>query len=264
METIMRNAYHKIFLTVASLCLSSTLAFADGDTIEKSFPVTPGGTLQVEADLGSLEIRAIEGSEIKVEVERTTDGDASMADKLLKDLQTQFTPNAKGLRIKSTYAHEVPGDSSKLPLWAKFRISVPQHYNLDLNTGRGNIVVKGITGSLSAETLGGNVEIEDVLGKVVATTAGGHVNVSLSTQPTDSYRLVTSGGHMNLYLAAGVAINVDAVTGGGHVTSELDPTVKSSLGASLRQEINGGGPRIVLRSGGGNIGIFRLGVAAGR
>ncbi len=263
----MRNAYTKLFLTVVSLCLSSTLAFAEGgrDTIEKSFPVTPGGTLQVDADLGSLEIRGIEGSEIKVEVdvERTTDGDANQADKLLKDLQTQFTPNAKGLRIKSTYAHEVPGDSSQLPLWAKFRISVPLRYNLDVNTGRGNIVVKGVTGSLSAETRGGNVEIEDVLGKVAATTAGGHVNVSLSTQPTDSYRLVTSGGHMNLYLAPGVAINVDAVTGGGHVTSELDPTVKSSLGASLRQEINGGGPRIVLRSGGGNIGIFRLGMAAG-
>lgn len=264
----MSKVVYGTILAVVGLCLTSSAAFATGatgsDTIEKSFTVTPGGTLKVDADLGSLEILAVQGNEITVQLERTLKGDGDQAAKVLEDLKTKFTPTATGLHIKSSYAHEVPGDPARLPLWAKFRISVPQSYNLELKTGRGNIAVTGVNGGLNAWTYGGHINLVDVLGKVTATTAGGNVTVHLSSQAADSYRLVTSGGHMDLYLAPKVAVNLDAVTGGGRVTSELDPTVKSTLGASLRQEINGGGPRIVLRSGGGNIGIHRLETAAGR
>jgi len=250
-----------ILLSTLALCSIPSLAFAaGGDTTEKAFTVTPGGTLKVDADLGSVDIRTATENQITVQIERTADGvDDSQAAKVLEDLKTQLTPNAKGLHIKITYAHEVPGDSSRLPLWVKLKISVPQQYNVDLNTGRGNLKVAGVNGTLNAWTRGGNIELEDILGKVEAKTAGGHVTVRMSVQPTEDYRLVTSGGHMDLYLAPKVAIKVDAVTGGGHITSELDPSVKSSLGASLRQEINGGGPAIVLRSGGGNIGLHRIG-----
>lgn len=255
-----------VILSALTLCLISSPAFAgSSDITEKAFTVTSGGTLKVDADLGSVEIRTAQENRITVQIERTANGvEDSQVAKVLADIQTEFSPNEKGLLVKVTYAHEVPGDSSRLPVWVKLKISVPQQYNLDLDTGRGNIKVAGANGTLNAWTRGGNIELEDVLGKVEAKTAGGHVTARMSVQPTDGYRLVTSGGHVDLYLAPKVAIKLDAVTGGGHVTSELDQSVKSKLGASLREEINGGGPAIVLRSGGGNIGLHRLDESPGR
>ena len=60
-------------------------------------------------------------------------------------------------------------------------------------------------------------------------------------------------------LAGNVSVDVDAHTSGGDVESDLPITIlgKQSEG-DLAGKINGGGPRLVLRSSGGSIRLHKM------
>lgn len=244
------------------------------DVVSQSFPGPAGGTLTVDVDFGSIAIHPSEDDQVHVKVERTLDENATGAE--VDDLALRFEPGRKGLRIEADYEDEVPGDLRRLPIRASFEVAVPSSWQVELETGGGNITILGIGGTVEFSTRGGNVdiretsgkvsgftsgghvEVRDALGETVARTAGGHVTARLSVQPREDYRLVTSGGHVDLYLADGLALDVDAVTGGGRVTSDLTPGIRSTGGAALREALHGGGPNVVVRTGGGNIQIHRM------
>ena len=69
MRKINIRGHNYLFLTVVAvlICTVPLLGGVKGD-IKKSFKVSPGGLLKIDADLGSIEVRS--GSGNKVDVER--------------------------------------------------------------------------------------------------------------------------------------------------------------------------------------------------
>lgn len=123
----------------------------------------------------------------------------------------------------------------------------------------GSIDVRRVGGDLYAHTSGGGITIEDASGAVDAETSGGSIRARLSQQPKGDSRLSTSGGGISLTVAPNVALDLDAHTSGGGVDSDLPISILGKQDDdSLQGKINGGGPRLVLRSSGGGIHIKKL------
>ncbi len=120
-------------------------------------------------------------------------------------------------------------------LWVTFEVQVPQRFDIEVETGAGNIEMQEIDGRAALVSLGGNIAAQRVTGMLKINTSGGHIKVG------------DVGGDLT------------AVTGGGHVEAG-----KVYGGAYLRSE--GGHVKVVsvekwaeLRTVGGNIYLHRTG-----
>jgi len=126
-------------------------------------------------------------------------------------------------------------------------------------TSGGSIEVRRVGGDLYAHTSGGSIAIDEASGAIDASTSGGSIRARFAQQPRGDSRLATSGGGITVTIAGNVAVDVDAHTSGGDVETDLPITIlgKQSEG-DLAGKINGGGPRLVLRSSGGSIRLRRM------
>ncbi len=130
---------------------------------------------------------------------------------------------------------------------------------VDANTSGGSITVRHAGAALVAHTSGGGIQIDEALGTVDAHTSGGTIKARFAQQPRADSELTTSGGDVIVSLANNVAVEVDAHTSGGEVVSDLPVTVMGKqTESSLRGKINGGGPKLTLRSSGGEVRLRKI------
>lgn len=127
---------------------------------------------------------------------------------------------------------------------------------LEADTSGGDIRVTQHTGEVDADTSGGWIQLRAIEGDVNAATSGGSIHAELINAPVAGCRLSTSGGSIELVVPADAAFTIDAATSGGRVATEFDvPGHDPKNRTSLRGDINGGGPRVRLRTSGGGIRI---------
>jgi len=125
-----------------------------------------------------------------------------------------------------------------------------------LSTSGGDIKAARVTGSLDVGTSGGNIILESVAQVTNAGTSGGDVRATLTEAPKQDMALHTSGGNVNVTVVKSAGFVLDAGTSGGSVdASGLTITLeKGGSGQShLVGAVNGGGPRLKLRTSGGDI-----------
>jgi len=127
---------------------------------------------------------------------------------------------------------------------------------LRLHTGDGNIIADGLEGSLVSETGDGNIRIEGRFDALEVHTGDGNIEVSArpGSRVASEWKVDTGDGNIQLDLPDGIAADLDAHTGDGHVTLDFPVTVTGKIEkASLRGQLGGGGPRLWVRTGDGNI-----------
>jgi DUF4097 and DUF4098 domain-containing protein YvlB len=131
--------------------------------------------------------------------------------------------------------------------------------NVDMRSSGGSLEVHRVTGTLLARTSGGSIRIDDALGAVDAQTSGGSIHARISGQPRGDSRLSTSGGGITLEVSDRIAVDLDAHSSGGGVHTDVPITTSGSIDeGKLVGKINGGGPKLVLRSSGGGIHVRKL------
>lgn len=145
---------------------------------------------------------------------------------------------------------------------------------VDVSTSGGSIRIGHCAEQLKASTSGGSIEINDAKGAVEARTSGGSIRLATSGSAVDANtsggsiqaqlrgrlekdsKLRTSGGSIEVTLGGDVGVGLDAKTSGGRVATELPVTVTGEQrGSALQGELQGGGPRLELRTSGGGIRI---------
>ncbi len=208
------------------------------DTINKSFTVGPGGTLYLESDIGSIQVRGVRENKVDIEVIREVkSGSEEKAEQILKDFDIKFTQSGDDVRIEAKY------EKSKLSrfwnnigkyLKVKFIISVPDKYNLDLDTKGGSISVDDIQGVVKSRTSGGSLRFDRIEGEISGKTSGGSIEIGEVKGNTD---VDTSGGSIRISHAQGP---VDAHTSGGSITvEEVRGTIKADTsGGSIKAYIS--------------------------
>lgn len=125
-----------------------------------------------------------------------------------------------------------------------------------LTTSGGDITVDRAGGQTEVSTSGGDITLRTVAQLVSASTSGGDVHAVITEPIARDAELSTSGGDVRVEVAKGASFQLDASTSGGDVRAE-GITITLEQGGSGKSRlvgaVNGGGPRLKLRSSGGDI-----------
>ncbi|MDE2998879.1 MAG: hypothetical protein OXU79_07365 [Gemmatimonadota bacterium] len=179
------------------------------ERIEEKYAVESGGTLTVDADLGSIHVEPWSRNEVEVFVEkRIRMVDNGRVRQELEEVEVEIMQHRNGVRVEI----DRPGWFRNNRVSVKVKVRVPQTYNLELKTSGGDIETGDINGDINARTAGGDVDIGTVSeGDVTAGTAGGDVRVRGGGRET---ALSTAGGNITVDRADG---GVTAKTTGGNI-----------------------------------------------
>src|SRR5438132_12841754 len=250
-----------------------------------ALPTKDGLTLRLTADLGSVNVTQLApGSPpvLRYTVHVETDARGSVATQLLNNYSLKAGTSSTGVEISSVLFPQA-AHYANAQFWVQFEIAVPRNYNVEVNTGAGDIttgdiggtaLLKTQGGSISAgrigrvgvrevcrgravarlETEGGHIKCLDVAGDLTAFTAGGHINAGNIAADAS---LHSGGGHIR---AGRIAGRADLETAGGNIAvgqAENFVSVRTGGGqidfgevrGSVRAQTGGGGIHVMYVSG---------------
>lgn len=186
---------------------------------KKSFPVNAGGQLFIDTDKGSIIVETHNNSEIEVELLLTAKtNDDELAEKLFNSFKVSYDHSGSDLKIFGKYEgakswlKNLFGGSNSNKLNVKFIITVPEKFNVDLNTSGGGISVGDLEGLVEARTSGGGLNFGNISGNIDGKTSGGGITIG---ECAGNIKISTSGGGIKIKKCEGT---VDAHTSGGGIT----------------------------------------------
>jgi hypothetical protein len=268
----------------------------------RSFDVQPGGRLKVKLDFGSIRVQGGESDRIEIAVSRSVEAEeAAEADELLKNFRFEFHQSGNDLKVRvkgparGGFFKSLRRSHERLDL--ALVISCPRRFDVDLETRAGALFLDGLLGEVRCSSVAGSVTIGDIQGAVYADTYGGPISTGriegrvvaktlaggirvrevtdgidassrsggvvayLSGQPRTDSRLSSLSGDVVVRLAEGVGVDIDAESLSGRIVTEF-PLDADQRSYSVRDKIQGGGPRLLLRVSAGNIHVKRKEMAA--
>jgi DUF4097 and DUF4098 domain-containing protein YvlB len=231
------------------------------DTVRRSFRVQPGGTLFLEIDHGSVEVRSHAGSDVLVEVERSVETDnEEMARRMFAHHELSMAERGGNVYVDSR-ARGQDGFWSRMRSSSRLKIHVtvriPSAYNVEFSTGAGNVdvgdvagrvlgrtgagnvsvgavtgpvrvssgsgnvTIVGARGPVDVNTGAGNVEVREVHGEIRVNTGAGNVQAFITRQPQEESSLTSGAGNVTVFLAQGVGVRVDAEAGLGTASTDF-------------------------------------------
>ena len=224
-----------------------------GKEIRRTFDVRPGGTLTLEAQGGSVEVRTSSEPKVTVVITFETYRGGRWGD--LEDIEelyeVEFDQSGKDVLIRGRWRGRW---SRRNRLRIHYLITVPRKYSGDISTSGGSVEVADLDGNLRVSTSGGGVKMGHISGTVKGRTSGGSIRLAGSGGDVD---LRTSGGAIKMGSAkgtvtaktsggsidiGGVEGAIQARTSGGSITARIlgQPTSSSVL------ETSGGGITLYL------------------
>ena len=120
-------------------------------------------------------------------------------------------------------------------------------------TGSGSIrLEQTAAGRVEIETGSGEVEARGVRGPLRARTGSGHI--SAEGQPSGEWTLHAGSGPITVHVPGEAGFDLYAQTSSGHITVDPPLTVQGTIRrGELRGKVRGGGARVDLSTGSGNI-----------
>jgi DUF4097 and DUF4098 domain-containing protein YvlB len=190
-----------IIALVLVAMLSGVSAVAERMSKSESFTVKKGGQLVVDAENVSadIHIKVWSKSEVLVKVDGISEED-------LEDLEMKQEGNTVYVEF---YGRR---DWHRRGRHARFIITVPSQFDLDLATSGGDISVDDkLTGNVDAATSGGDITIDQVDGGVELATSGGDISARAISGDAE---VATSGGDIEVDEVKG---SLSAATSGGDI-----------------------------------------------
>lgn len=225
--------------------------FEMSETIKKSFPVSPGGSLTVKSSIGTVEVQAVDTNTVNIElVRKIKTANSEETDEILKNLRLDFVQNGNDINVIANLPEEWDWERIKR-LRLDFNISVPRSYNVNvwtvgiiktsdlrgtvkLSTAGFSVTTGNINGSLNLSSAGGPINVGDVNGPVAVSSAGGSVRIG---NINGELNVKSGGGSIT---AGRVDGRVTAHSSGGFIRiEEVTNTIEvASLGGSVQTYIS--------------------------
>jgi hypothetical protein len=273
------------FSIIVFLLLAAGTSHAAERTLDRTFTVSPDGSLTVEADSASVQVSGADTGQVIVHM---------VARGSVNDLAGITLDAAQsGNDVNVVLRQRGKGSWFSWFSWngeQHIEVTVPRHYAVHVRTSGGSIHLKDIVGTANLKTSGGEIVAKDIIGDAELRTSGGSIhtdairgNVAADTSGGDirlmrvdgridadtsggsvhcslvganrGVSATTSGGDIELILPRNSSGNVDAATSGGGVSSELPIHASVRKDSRLEGTLNGGGPRIHARTSGGSISL---------
>jgi DUF4097 and DUF4098 domain-containing protein YvlB len=268
---------------LALVLLAAGSAQAADRSFDRTFTVTPGSSLMVDADAASVRVTGGDSNQVVVHM-KFRGSDAELE-------KTTMDATQSGDTVTVTMRRKQKGNWFSWGSWSgesNIEVTVPTRFAINVRTGGGgidlqntvgavdahtsggDIAAKNLTGQvrvhtsgggihmdtihgdLDADTSGGDVRVMNIDGKIKAHTSGGNVRVSL-TGANRGITATTSGGDIELTVPRGTTGNVEATTSGGDISSDMPLMTSSQKEGRLEGTLNGGGLPIEAHTSGGSI-----------
>lgn len=182
-----------------------------------------GGRLSVEATSGDIEVRGTEG-ELVV---KTMSGDVSM-----QEVRGKIQLNSMNGDLD---LETVSGEIS-------------------VNTLSGDLAIHGGEGILEAKGTNGDIEVDSFTAdRLSLSTTSGDISADVRIKETGSADLRTTHGDIDLSIPSDTKANVEAETQSGDVSCDLALVEREESGRRISGTLNGGGAKIVVQSGHGDV-----------
>jgi DUF4097 and DUF4098 domain-containing protein YvlB len=212
--------------------------------IRKSFEVSAGGKLTIQADRGSINVKSGPGDRVQIEV--TREPGRGQNEEVLKRHHISFTQDGKDVMVRAEMEDEKRFWKNN-NLKVRYEVVVPSKYDVNLKTSGGSVTVHDLDGEARAETSGGGLNLGQIKGPVFARTSGGSIHVEGAGRDVDAR---TSGGGITIDDAMG---NIVAHTSGGsiHVGQTKGSVTVETSGGGI--ELKGAAGPVSARTSGGSI-----------
>ena len=280
-------------MTLAA-CLIPSALIARSPAIKGSFErsLTVSGPVELEVSTGSGDITIHPGAagavRISGKIRARDNWDEGNAEKRVRYLEQNppIEQDANHIRIGRSDDRELTRNVS-----IDYEIEVPVETQVISTTGSGEVSVEGIRGPVKAtsgsgdlklhsvqsdvnlKTGSGDVSLEEISGgRVDVETGSGDVklrdlrcamrvrtgsgDISAEGELTGDWTLHAGSGEIIVRLPSETGFDLDAHTSSGEIHTELPVTAQGSFGrGELRGKVRGGGARLELRTGSGDITI---------
>ena len=138
------------------LLFTSIPAFC-GMIIEDSFPAVPGGEFVLDTDFGDVIVGGTSNSEVSVRIELEPEVTGKIDPRFYYD-DGNITVRAKGSKW-----HRLTSCSTDK---ARFIVSVPEGYGLNLKNRWGNVELRQATGRAQVRTCRGSIAVDSFSGNL--------------------------------------------------------------------------------------------------
>src|SRR5262245_60943953 len=160
-----------------ALFLAQTPANAtdfDND-LDKTFQVSPGGSLILDADQGSCDVATTAVDKVQIRVLRKTkNATQAQADELFANHQVTFEKDGQTVSVVAKNKKNASFRTSNSPwLEVRYVIEIPKKFDLDLRTSGGDLRVADLDGKVKARTSSGAIRLQSATGDVTADDSGG-------------------------------------------------------------------------------------------
>ena len=219
------------------------------ERIEKRYDVKSGGSLTVLSEFGAIEIQTAEQEQVEVVVTKASKSNLIKASQeVLEDFEFAFEHKGSDVHIRGAFKQGLEHWQKQLNLVKiHFLITVPQQYNVDLNTTGGSVSVADLIGDIHVRTSGGSLCFQNITGGVFGHTSGGSIE---AVNVKGDVQVRTSGGSIRFGAIRGF---VSGRTSGGSIK-----VVDCSGGTEVRTSgggiwLGGIGRNVTARTSGGSI-----------
>jgi DUF4097 and DUF4098 domain-containing protein YvlB len=226
------------------------------ETVNLTFPLSPGGTLDISTTNGRIEVVAgtgptVEVKAVKVAKAATKEGAAE----LLKKLQIKEEVTADLVKLR---AERDGGKGPSLHGWGtsaevRYFVKVPANTKVLLSTTNGHIDVDDVKAAAHLETVNGHIKASGLGGEVKASTVNGGVDIGLAALTGDITVETTNGGVTLRLPADAKAVLLGRTTNGGLTVDGLQVEEVERSRRRLEAKLNGGGRRVEAETTNGGI-----------
>jgi DUF4097 and DUF4098 domain-containing protein YvlB len=260
----------RIFPLLCGLLLVGAAAHAVTvkDRFDQTVPLRPGSEVRLTNVNGGVTFEAWDRSEVRIEAEkRVKAGSDEVARKLMSQIRIEVANTASGLRIDTRLPKREEGGilaqlfngSGDVNMDVSYRIHVPRHVGLDVESSNGAIAVTGTQGNAHLKSSNGRITVAGLAGSLQAETSNGAIDAELTDLASGDLSLESSNGGVAVRLPRDARFSVDAATSNGSVRSDF-PVEGGQAGkrSRLKGEVNGGGSRLYIRTSNGSVNIRSL------
>jgi len=229
------------------LMICAAPAMAHDQTIGKTVPFAPGGTLRIENVNGSIEIRGWDREEIEIHAVKSAPRSADL-EKVQVDIQTA----RDRVEVETRY----PADQG-VDVTVEYMIRVPRRVILETAaTVNGAVRVSGVEGSGELHTVNGDVEVSEAGGGFNARTTNGSIREELQSFAAKPLVLETMNGSILVALPADAGAEIDAQSMNGEIRTQRPLLLRGLFGhGSFRGKLGAGGAPLRIRTVNGAIQI---------
>jgi DUF4097 and DUF4098 domain-containing protein YvlB len=244
MRKAVRTSMARTALLSGLMAFATSSAHAAEKVLDRTFTVTPGGLLTVNADGASIGVSGSDSNQVVVHMV------ARGSEKELDELNLSASQSDGGVTVEMLRPERRGWlDWGMRNVEARIEVTVPRDYRVNAKTSGGDVRLERIAGSSRLRTSGGGIVAKNMKGDLDGETSGGDVRLE---SVEGSVRVHTSGGGIH---AATVRGDIDARTSGGDVRLlRIDGKIRAhTSGGSVQCELVGANRGISAGTSGGDI-----------